>query len=58
MSGSNLFKLKLTIILVNDVGLSYNPPTESHFNDLQKVCDNLMQAYRDLKCYYPIKRAG
>ena len=39
----------LETMLVDDIGLSYDPHNREHFEDLQKVCDNLMQVYHDSK---------
>ncbi len=36
-------------ILIDDMGLNYDSYNEKHFDNLQKVCDNLMKIYRNRK---------
>jgi hypothetical protein len=45
VNNTNLLEKCLENILVNQMELDYDAANESHINELQQVCNNIIQAY-------------
>lgn len=41
--------VRLEDILVNKMGVEYDPSNEKHSEDLQRICEKIMQAYKEEK---------
>ena len=37
----------LESILVDQIGIDYNPANKEHFNDLQQICEKIIQVYNN-----------